>query len=135
MKWWDFAVWNIDENQPVMYVKNLVHLFGCRIDLHQMIRPDLPECFHTHPAHAYRLCLWGGYIEEALFPGYSPPIDRAKLEVWPGFFGPIEPEYCHRLHALPKGSSWSLWFRGRVCAEIKLVGSGWPEHMLNRDLP
>ena len=60
---WDRWVGNFTD-EPVFYIKHLVHLFGCRIDLHKMVLPDEEDCFHTHPAWAIRIILKGGYVEE-----------------------------------------------------------------------
>lgn len=117
---WDFWVGGTRENpQPVLRVKHLVHIFGCRIDLHKMTGADLLGCYHSHPAHAIRLVLWGGYREYV----YG---DSRQRVWWPGRIGWITPAFCHRVHALLNGRySYSLWIRFRVVAPINLVGFGW----------
>jgi hypothetical protein len=102
---------------PTMLIKHLGKHNGRKADLHIMIAPDAPKCYHTHPARAVRVILWGGYIEELL---------DGTLKVWrPGMVGLVRPELCHRIHALCNGRSYSLWLRGRKTHEIELHGTGW----------
>jgi hypothetical protein len=101
-----------------MWIKRLVRVFGCCVDLHKFVRADDAECFHSHNAYCLRIILWGGYVEE---------VEGRGLRAWrPGMVGIIKPSFSHRLHGLLKGPSYSLWLRGPICAEIELRGSGWP---------
>ena len=102
-----------------MWIKRLAAFKGRRIDLHKFIRADDVACYHTHPAYAVRLVLWGGYVEE---------LEDGSRRTWrPGMVGLVRPELAHRIAELRNGrSSYSLWFRGPICAQVKRVGSGWP---------
>lgn len=124
---WDKVIGNDFDGEPVIMVKHLVHLLGCRIDLHKIVRADDVNCFHTHPAHAIRVVLWGGYLEEVvrlLIPGLW--LTRAyvlcKEYRGPGYIGHVGPDMCHRIDRLRKDASWSLWIRGPILKGIKLVG-------------
>lgn len=115
---WDEWIGSLD-GRPTMWTKNLVRAFGCRVDLHKMVGPDDPGCFHTHPAHALRLVLRGGYLEEV--------FGRGLVRWAPGSIGLVRPTLAHRVDRLPRGVSYSLWIRFRKTHKIKLVGSGWAE--------
>ncbi len=98
---------------PSMWIKNL----PLRVQLHKIIKADEYECFHTHPYTAIRIILWGGYVEE---------LENKMLRVWrPGAIGVVTPSYCHRVHRLIGGDSYSLWIRFKKVAEVELRGSGW----------
>lgn len=102
---------------PTMLIKHLAGYRGRRLDLHTMIAADAPGCHHTHPGRAIRLILWGGYVEE---------LEDGTLKAWrPGSIGLVRPELCHRIHALQRGRSYSLWLRGRKTHKIELRGPGW----------
>lgn len=117
---WDRTVLS-DDGVPVLYIMNLVHVRGRRIDLHKIVKADMPDCYHTHPANAFRVVLWGGYEEELW--------DWEKLTWKPGMIGYVAPELCHRIHRLLNGRmSYSLWFRGRVTHKVELRGLGWKNH-------
>lgn len=120
---WDEWIGAMD-GRPTMWVKHLLCGFGCHIDLHKMVAKDDEACFHTHPAYAFRLVLWGGYTEQ---------LDDFRFVHWfPGSFGIVRPETCHRIaHLLNARVSYSLWIRFRKCAPVRLRGEGW-RHM-NRD--
>lgn len=136
------------DGRPSMLIRRLLSLGRWRLDLHKFIRADDENCFHTHPAKAFRLILWGGYIEErkpsAAAFGYrllgfsaddavkfirseGPTLGddslRTFVMVKPAWFDLVRPEYCHRIHALRNGrSSYSLWLRGPKVAEIEIHG-------------
>ena len=77
------------DGRPTLWIKRLVKLFGCRVDLHKMIGADDEECFHTHPAYAIRIILRGGYIEE---------LAGGDIKFWyPGMIGLVKPTFCHRI--------------------------------------
>lgn len=123
---WDDWRGSLD-GRPAMWIKRLGKVFGCRVDLHKFVRADDPECFHTHPAWAIRIVLWGGYLEEVRGEenkhGWYPVW---KVGRWPGYIGIIRPSFCHRIDWLKKGASYSLWLRGPICADVELRGNGWP---------
>lgn len=114
---YDFTV---GSGAPVMQIKHLLKVYGCRADLHHMIRADERDCFHTHPAFAIRVVLAGGYVEE-VYPG-------GHFQAWaPGDIGIIKPDFCHRIEYVTdqtKGS-YSLWLRGRITHDVELYGRGW----------
>lgn len=117
---WNFYIGN-SVGKVTFYGKFLLALFGRRIVLHKMVGEDEEGCFHTHPAYAIRIILWGGYIEEH-FPS-------RRMQRWrPGMIGLVRPEFAHRIHRLRNGkASYSLWIRGKKIAPINLVGDGWKQ--------
>lgn len=114
---WNRWVGRLD-GRPVIWIKNLITIYGRVIDLHKMVDTDDEGCFHTHPAYAIRIVLWGGYIEE---------LEDGTLKTWfPGRFGIVEPSYSHRIAMLLNHkSSYSLWIRFRKTKSIELRGPGW----------
>lgn len=123
MKWYEWR-YNKDNKKPVFYIKHLVKLFGCRIDIHKMVNADDLECYHSHPAHAIRVILWGGYWEEWL---ENEEINIHRLKEWKPFrIGWVKPSFSHRIEKIRNcKASYSLWIRFRKTSEVKLVGSGW----------
>jgi len=122
---WDRVVQRTD-GMPVLFIKVLWRGWGRSISIHKIVYPDVWGQFHTHPANAIRLILWGGYVEE-MYDG--------DMRYWrPGMFGRIRPEDTHRINRLihPR-PSYSLWLRGKVTHDIYLKGSGWPIEW--QDLP
>lgn len=129
---WDRWIGNLD-GQPVYFQKKLASWMwrGQRwtLRLHKFVKVDNAGCFHTHPAHALRIVLWGGYAEEVLLPSGKTYIKGCG----PGYFGRVTPEYCHRIEAFLFGrTSWSLWFHGPKVASIELHGDGWPDDLRHR---
>lgn len=106
------------DGRPVLWVRHVLRGFGCRVDIHKMVAADDAACFHTHPARAIRIILWGGYVEETI-DGY--------LRRWrPGMAGVVRPDFCHRVAELSNGrASYSLWIRFRKTAKVHLRGEGW----------
>ena len=115
---WDRWVGSMD-GRPVLWIKHLWHWRGFRLDLHKFEAADDPDCFHTHPAWAVRLVVWGGYWEEM--------EDGRRRLWWPGRFGIVAPELCHRVAGLRASRSISLWFRLPVSAPVRLRGAGWAQ--------
>lgn len=116
---WDKTVDSERDGLPVLYIKNLFHLWGRRIDFHKIIYPDPWECFHSHPANAIRVVVFGGYSEEY----YDGHIVNRK----PGHVGLVRHSDVHRINRLLSESpSYSLWFRGKVRHQTQLRGTGWP---------
>lgn len=121
------------DGRPTMLISRLFKLpfwrkagklLFCRVDLHKFVGRDDFDCFHTHPAYAIRIVLWGGYSEE-IFKGGQGGFYRAWL---PGDIGIVRPDLAHRVSTILNGkSSYSLWLRGPICADVKLLGDGWPE--------
>lgn len=100
--------------EPVLHIKYLVRFRGWEFNLHKIVRPDDHECFHTHPANAWRLVLWGGYVEQ---------LSDGNLMFWdPGKFGKIVPEFEHRIACLYGKASYTLWLRAPITAKITTRG-------------
>lgn len=99
----------------VFWIKKLAQFRGCVIQLHKFIRADLDGCFHTHPAWAIRIVLWGGYVEE---------LGDGRWRMWfPGRIGIVRPELEHRIGGLRNGKvSYSLWLRGPKVRKINVRG-------------
>ena len=98
----------------------LLGLRGWTIGLHRFTGADALGCFHTHYGVAYRLILWGGYVEEVRLP----MSERVELRTWfPGRFGKITHDYEHRIDRLLNGrASWTLWVRGPITHKITTRG-------------
>lgn len=101
----------------VMLVKHLASIRGWKVDLHCFIAGDALDCFHTHPAWAFRLILWGGYCEEMESEYFR--------KWWPGMFGFVAPWLSHRVAYPLRARSYSLWIRGPKKYPIQLRGTGW----------
>lgn len=115
---WDEWRGSLD-GRPTFWKKNLFARRGWKIDLHKFVGADDPGCFHTHPAWAIRIVLWGGYQEEVPKGFYR--------NFWPGRIGIIPPWFSHRVSSLSKTVSYSLWLRGPKVSEIQLQGDGWQD--------
>jgi len=114
------------EGKDVFYTKFLFTIFGVRFAIHKMVGPDTENAYHTHPAKAIRVILWGGYSEDI----YEKADDGAKLVTgarwFPGKIGLVKPSTTHRVSAIHNGrSSYSLWIRFKETEEVQLVGTGW----------
>lgn len=114
---WDEWRGSLD-GRPTLWVRRLVHRAGRMIDIHKMVAKDDPDCFHTHPAYAIRIILWGGYVEE---------LEGGQHRMWrPGMVGIVKPTCSHRIAGLRNGrASYSLWLRFRKRAKVELRGIGW----------
>ena len=108
------------DGRPTLWVRRLFRRFGCRVDLHKMVGADDADCFHTHPAYATRVMLFGGYVEE---------LEGGKLKLWlPGMWGLVKPSCSHRIaNLVNERVSYSLWIRFRKCAPVALRGDGWQQ--------
>lgn len=117
---WDEWRGSLD-GRPTMHIKRLLHIGGWRLDLHKFVGADDRGCFHTHPAYAVRIILWGGYEEEL----HTLPVPYFRI--WsPGEVGVISPRYCHRVSRLLNGrASYSLWLRFTAKHDVQLIGDGW----------
>lgn len=121
------------DGRPTMWIKRLLWIpiwrragrwLSIRVDLHKFVGKDDDECFHSHPAWAFRLVLRGGYYEEPWHHGRARRWH--ELVAWrPGDMGFIKPSFAHRVHGLRSGPSYSLWIRGPICADVDLLGEGW----------
>lgn len=119
------------DGRITMLTKRLVSWRGRNADLHKLVAADEAGCYHTHPATAIRVVLWGGYVEE---------MSDGSLRTWrTGMVGVVRPGHAHRIHALRNGVvSYSLWLRGRRTHDVRLLGDGWQaqfdrhERMLQR---
>lgn len=106
------------DGQVTFVDKTLLAFRGWKVTLHKFIGADDPGCFHTHPAWALRVVLWGGYVEEV--------PNGFFRRFWPGRVGLVPPWFAHRVSELMRGPSYSLWIRGPKVAAIQLHGDGWP---------
>lgn len=106
------------DSRPIFWVKHLLCGRGFHIDLHKMVAKDDPDCFHTHPASAVRVILWGGYVEE---------LEDGRHRMWrPGMIGLVRTSCSHRIAGFRNGRvSYSLWIRFRKRAKVELHGAGW----------
>lgn len=111
-----------DAGHVVMHVKHLMAWRGRKVDLHCIVAPDAAGCFHTHPANAVRLVMWNGYIEQIEQPQST---SHRLRDLHGGSASLVAADMSHRIHALPRGMSYSLWLRGRKTREIKLRGPSW----------
>jgi len=128
---WDASIRCADTHEPIMLIKNLFYieerrLFGWVVipqlvlDLHMMVRADYAFCYHTHPYWAYRLPIWGGYVEEIECGIYTT--------FWPFRLGYVHPTLAHRIECLLGRRSLSLWLRGKSTHPIEKHGVGWMSH-------
>lgn len=136
-RFWDEWRGSLD-GRPTFWLKRLLYIplwkraskwLGCRVDLHKFIGADDHGCYHSHPAYAIRIILWGGYVEEEFLGMLNADWEETRLHTWkPGMVGLIRPKFAHRVASLRNGRvSYSLWLRGPICADIKLLGTGWPQ--------
>ncbi len=115
------------DGNVTMLTKHLVHLFGCRVDVHKFVGVDAEGCFHTHPALAVRVVLWGGYVEQ---------LESGFYRAWRMFdIGLVRPELSHRVALrLGQGPVYTLWIRGRTHGrKAQLRGSGWPKDIMEKN--
>lgn len=134
----DFTFWDewrgSLDGRPTMWISRLFKLplwrragklLSCRVDVHKFVGADDEGCFHSHPAYAIRIVLWGGYLEEVWTD--TPDPSWRNLAAWrPGMIGLVTPGFAHRVHKIRNGRvSYSLWLRGPICSPIKLLGDGW----------
>lgn len=121
---WDREVINEVTLGPVLKIKNLVQWRGRVIRIHKIMKADARGQFHSHPARAIRIVLWGGYVEE---------MEDGRMKRWRmGGVGVVSPHFVHRIHQLPNGVSYSLWLRGKERFPTYLRGPGWPSWLRNR---
>ncbi len=139
-EFWDEWRGSLD-GRPTMWIKRLLKLpiwwwagklRSCRVDLHKFVAEDDYDCYHSHPAWAIRIVLWGGYIEEVYDDATYANNLFGALRVWfPGRVGVIRPSFAHRVHELCARTSYSLWLRGPICADVKLLGDGWKAQQMS----
>jgi hypothetical protein len=129
--WLHWDDWRGDfAGNPTMYIKRLVSFRGLCLDLHKMVAPDNPGCFHTHPARAVRFILWNGYGEEIECFDEVATLTRT----WrPGMVGVVRPYLSHRIASLPRGTSYSLWLRAPKTHKTLLRGPGWSAEDLSQN--
>lgn len=125
----DKMFWNDWRGQPqgetyfvpfekaTMLIRRLFSWRRWNIDLHCFVGGDAPGCFHTHPSWAFRIVLWGGYIEE---------LESGEIKHWfPLRFGFMPPSYSHRVVTPIYDRSYSLWIRSPKKHKVELRGDGW----------
>lgn len=111
---WDYR-YSRSPLQPTIYIRNICTFGNWTLDWHVIVLPDADDAFHSHPGTAWRLIVWGGYVEE--LPG------RFYKWWFPGRIGRVTPDYVHRVHHVNR--SYSLWLRGPSVVKTKLIGAGW----------
>lgn len=120
------------DGRPVLYIKTLASWGEYKLQLHKFVRGDDPGCYHSHPAKALRLILWGGYIEKVLLPVHPPSKFISTICIhhkwWPLKCGIVRPELVHRIMGLRGGACYTLWLRWPKTHAVELIGDGWPEH-------
>lgn len=91
----------------------LLSLFGWSVRINRFTSPDVSG-YHSHPAKAFRLVLWGGYKEKQ---------PNGFIKTWkPGMFGIVKPELTHQIFELLNGkSSYSLWIRAPHTHKVLFV--------------
>lgn len=118
---WDEWRGSLD-GRPTFYSKTLAAIFGVRISLHKFVSADDLECFHSHPANALRVVLWGGYEEEIRVSENQSYLHKRRAS----HIGFVQPYFVHRVHRLLNDkASYSLWIRGPKTHETNLLGEGW----------
>lgn len=123
-----FVICNDHDGREVFFGYNLFNWGGKKsgysVRLHKFVAADDIGCFHTHPAYAIRIILWGGYVEEVPFYPVGVCQVAYKKRYWfPGRFGIITPSFEHRIDRFLLGkSSWSLFIRWPYTAEITTRG-------------
>lgn len=90
------------EQDNVIYMKRwfLLRLYGHRLCIHKMLRPDYDKCKHDHPWPFTTFILYGGYKEELLNGDivYNKVFRLYNREA----------KYAHRIAELPKGVCWTI---------------------------
>ena len=82
-------------------------IFGWRLMLHRLCRPDLDRVLHDHPWDFATFCLHGGYIELVLKPdGIKQEVLRA------GQVRLRAAEHTHRIDTLFSNECWTLVLHG-----------------------
>ena len=117
---WDGWRGNL-EGRPSFWFRDLFERWGLRATIHKFVGADDPGCYHTHPAYAVRVILWGGYTEE------MPDGSQKRWQA--GMVGIVAPELAHRIAALHNDATYTLWLRAPKRTKIRLVGPGWPPHL------
>jgi hypothetical protein len=111
---WKANPYTRKDGSTTFFMRKLFSFRGWTVRLHKFTSPDDPGCFHSHPAVAYRLILWGGYVEERL------DGEIHKWRMWkPGQFGRVDPDLVHRIAHLPGKVSISLWIRGPITHKVQ----------------
>lgn len=83
----------------------IFNLFGRRLYIHKMLRPDMDRCCHDHNNMFLTFCLYGGYKEE-LPSGKTVHVKPCRLYYRPA-------KYSHRICELPKDIAYTLVFMGK----------------------
>ncbi len=125
------------ENDPIFYSYRILGPFpemfafgGWTIILHKVVKGDPPDCFHGHEGNNYRIVFKGGYVEEVMRPDGTTYRRSIMPAIWPR---KITFDYAHRFHSLANGKvSWTLWLKGPKTHKLKLYGTGWPDHVIER---
>lgn len=119
---WKANPYTRKDGTTTFFMRKLLGFRGWTIRLHKFTDADDPGCFHSHPAKAWRLILWGGYVEEIYPVGY----EENNISPWfafrtwkPGDFGYVAPDFVHRIDKLRGKVSISLWIRGPITHKVQ----------------
>lgn len=130
---WTAWVGNFDGSDPVMLISRKFSIPWTQyvVEFHKFCARDAEGCYHTHPYNAWRIILWGGYVEEVIetfthgdwsvsrLPGSRFHCRRV------GHIGRVTHGFCHRVDRLIGNVSYSLWIHGPKTHDVHLVGDGW----------
>lgn len=112
------------EQDNVIYMKRwfVFRLFGHRLCIHKMIRPDYDKCQHTHP--------WIGFWTFIIYGGYVEEIPNNKTQARKPFRLYIcNGSHPHRITSLFKNYCYTLVYMRPKCREWGfLTRQGWMHH-------
>lgn len=83
-------------------------VFGWRLMLHKIARPDLERVLHDHPWDFATLCLRGGYDEFVL----RPDEDVEQESIRPGGIRFRSFRHTHRIDRIVGPNAWTLVLHG-----------------------
>lgn len=101
-----FRVFEIRDPGGSLYLRRwtLLRVFGRKLMLHEIVRPDYARELHDHPWRFATLILRGGYIE-------TNEHGDSRRRVGRLYYHPAK--FRHAIRELPSGTAWTLIFRGR----------------------
>lgn len=124
-KFFSWDGWRGSGNRAVVIYKHLLKVGEWQIDLHKIAGVDKIGCYHSHPAWAYRIVLWGGYEEVIVEEDPKGVWTIRNIKIF-GFLahGWVAPEYVHNIYKV-KPRTYTLWIRGPKTHKVRLIGKGW----------
>lgn len=124
-KFFSWDGWRGSGEKAVLIYKHVMKWGDWQIDLHKIVDADEYQCYHSHPAWAYRIILWGWYDEVVLEEDRPGTWTIRGIKRWSmGMRGWVSPDYVHNIYKV-KAPTYTLWIRGPKTHEIKLIGKGW----------